>query len=50
MTDLKSDQIKALTWDVGSTVFNWHHTIRDEVASLATSSGLDLDAAQFTND
>ena len=50
MTDLKLDRIKALTWDVGGTVFDWHHTIRDEVALLATSSGLDLDAAQFTND
>jgi hypothetical protein len=36
MTDLESDQIKALTWDVGGTVFGWHHTIRDEVGSLAT--------------
>jgi 2-haloacid dehalogenase len=46
--DLKS--IKALTFDVGGTIFDWHHTIRDEVQRLSNSRGVQLDAAQFTND
>ena len=47
MTDLSN--IKALAWDIGGTVFDWHHTIRDEVAGLAEAQGVELDAPAFTN-
>ena len=30
-------------------MFDWHHTIRDEVAALAEAQGAELDAAAFTN-
>ena len=42
-------QIRALTWDIGGTVFNWHDTIKDEVSALAASRGVELDPAKFTN-
>lgn len=42
-------QIRALTWDIGGTVFDWHHTIKDEVSALAADRGVDLDAALFAN-
>jgi len=42
-------QIRALTWDIGGTVFDWHHTIKDEVSALATDRGVELDAALFAN-
>ena len=47
MTDLSG--IRALTWDIGGTVFDWHHTIRGEVGGIAAAQGVDLDAARFTN-
>ena len=47
MTDLSN--IRALAWDIGGTIFDWHHTIRAEVASLAEAQGAELDAAAFTN-
>lgn len=42
-------QIRALTWDIGGTVFDWHHTIKHEVARLAAARGADLDPARFAN-
>ncbi len=42
-------RIRALTWDIGGTVFDWHHTIRDEVAALAAARGADVDPARFAN-
>lgn len=42
--------IKALTFDVGGTIFDWHHTIRDEVERLARARGVTIDCAAFTND
>ncbi len=50
MATVDLDRVRALTFDVGGTVFDWHHTIRDEVAELANAQGVDLDAAQFAND
>jgi 2-haloacid dehalogenase len=47
-TDLSN--IKALTFDIGGTVFDWHSTIRDEVGRLAAERGAPVDAAQFAND
>ncbi len=41
--------IKALTFDVGGTIFDWHHTIRDEVERLAQERGVEMDCASFTN-
>ena len=41
--------IKALAWDIGGTVFDWHHTIRDEIAAVAHTQGVELDPAKFTN-
>ena len=43
-------KIRALTFDVGGTVFDWHHGIRDEVARLASERGVEVDAPQFAND
>ncbi len=42
-------QIRALTFDVGGTVFDWHHGIKDEVTRLADERGVAVDAAQFAN-
>ena len=42
-------QIRALSFDVGGTVFDWHSTIRDEVTTLATASGATVDAPLFAN-
>ena len=41
--------VQALAWDIGGTIFDWHHTIRDEVAAIAEAQGAELDAAAFTN-
>lgn len=41
--------IKALTFDVGGTIFDWHHTIREEVERLAHAWGVEIDCASFTN-
>jgi len=43
-------QIRALTFDVGGTVFDWHHGIRDEVTRLASERSVEVDAPQFAND
>ena len=47
MTDLSN--IRALAWDVGGTIFDWHHTIKGEVSAIAEGQGVELDAAAFTN-
>jgi len=44
------DRITHLTFDVGGTVFDWHHGIKDEVTALAAAQGVEVDAAQFAND
>ncbi|PON12473.1 haloacid dehalogenase type II [Candidatus Entotheonella serta] len=41
--------IKALTFDVGGTIFDWHHTIREEIERLAQDRGVEIDCANFTN-
>ena len=48
MTDLSN--IKALTWDVGGTVFDWRGTIEDEVHRLAAEQDADVDVKQFATD
>ena len=46
---LDFSQIRALSCDVGGTVFDWHSTIRDEVSALAAASGAQVDAPVFAN-
>jgi 2-haloacid dehalogenase len=41
--------VKALTFDVGGTIFDWHHSILEEVERLAQSRGVEIDGAAFTN-
>ena len=48
MTDLSN--IKALTWDIGGTVFDWRGTIQDEVKRIAAEQGADVDFVQFATD
>lgn len=47
-SDLRS--IKALTFDVGGTVFDWHHTILAEVGRLVGEEASRAFAAAFAND
>ena len=48
MTDLSN--IKALTWDVGGTVFDWRGGIQEEVRRLAAERNADVDVPQFATD
>ena len=48
--EFRLDAIKVLTFDVGGTVFDWHRTVRDEVAAMSRRKGFRIDAAEFTND
>ncbi len=48
MTDFSN--IKALTWDVGGTVFDWRGAIQDEVRRLAAEQNADVDITQFATD
>lgn len=43
-------KIRALTFDVGGTVFDWHSTIRDEVQRLAGDRGVEVDGPRFANE
>lgn len=43
-------QIKALTFDVGGTVFDWRGTIEREVGELARQQGANVDVPQFATD
>ena len=45
MTDLS--KIKALTFDVGGTVFDWRGAIQKEVTRLAAEQEADVDVTQF---
>ncbi len=47
--DFQLSAIKALTFDVGGTVFGWHRVVRDEVARLSRRKGFRVDPAKFTN-
>ncbi len=42
--------IKALTFDVGGTVFDWRGAIEKEVSRLAAEQNADLDITQFATD
>ncbi len=41
--------IKALTFDVGGTIFDWHHTLIEDVKRLAQAHGVEIDCVSFTN-
>jgi 2-haloacid dehalogenase len=41
--------IKALTFEVGGTIFDWHHTLIEDVERLAQARGVEMDYASFTN-
>jgi 2-haloacid dehalogenase len=42
--------VKALVFDVGGTVFDWHGSIQDEVDALAKERGVDCDGSAFAID
>ncbi len=42
-------KIRTLTWDIGGTVFDWHHSIKEEVAKRAEVHGATVDLAAFAN-
>ena len=48
MTDLSN--LKALTWDVGGTVFDWRGTIQDEIRRIAAEQEAEVDVVQFATD
>ena len=48
ITDLS--KIKALTFDVGGTVFDWRGAIQKEVTRLAAEQEADVDVTQFATD
>ena len=48
MTDLSN--IKALTFDIGGTVFDWRGTIQDEVRRIAAEQEVQVDIQQFATD
>ena len=41
------DQVKALTFDVGGTVFDWQTATRNAVGTLAESRGAEIDVPAF---
>src|SRR6266545_2503106 len=41
--------VKALAWDIGGTVFDWHGTIREEMQGIARARGVELDNGRFAN-
>lgn len=43
-------KIKALTWDIGGTVFDMDGGIRDEVGRLTRQQGAQVDAGKFVGD
>ncbi len=43
------NHIKALTFDVRGTIFDWHHTIREEIERLAQARRVAIDCADVTN-
>lgn len=49
MGEFDPGAIRALTFDVGGTVFDWHHTIRGALQQAAAAHGVQLDAAAFAN-
>lgn len=46
---IQLNTIKALTFDIGGTVFDWHQTLCPKVDCLSRAHGVEVDAAAFTN-
>ena len=47
---MKIPGVKALTFDVGGTVFDWRGTIEAELQALSATQNVELDARQFASD
>ena len=47
---MKIPGVKALTFDVGGTVFDWRGAIESEIQRLSDEQGADVDARQFATD
>ena len=47
---MKYPGVKALTFDVGGTVFDWRGTIEAELHALAAEKGVKFDVRQFATD
>jgi 2-haloacid dehalogenase len=47
---MKIPRVKALTFDVGGTVFDWRSAIVDELQSLSAEKGVEVDHHQFASD
>ena len=47
---MKIPGVKALTFDVGGTVFDWRGTIEAELRDMSEEQGIELDARQFASD
>lgn len=46
---LDLSQIRVLFWDIGGTVFDWHHSIKDEVALIANERDVEINPGEFAN-
>jgi FMN phosphatase YigB (HAD superfamily) len=44
---MKISGVKALTFDVGGTVFDWRGAIEEEVQRLSDAQSADVDSRQF---
>src|SRR4051794_37414967 len=42
--------VKALLFDIGGTVFDWHSTVKHEIEERVAARGWQVDAARFTTD
>ena len=47
---MKQPGVKALTFDVGGTVFDWRGTIEGELQTLSAEKGVDVDVRRFASD
>ena len=34
LSNFDLNKVKALTWDVGGTIFDWHYTIKEEITNF----------------
>lgn len=49
MASFDADRVRVLTFDVFGTTVDWRTGVADQVAEVATSHGVDLDAAAFAD-
>ena len=47
---MKQPGVKALTFDVGGTVFDWRGTIEGELQTLSANQGVEVDVRRFASD